>query len=66
MDGGITESISQPGIKEDIYAARTPIRRQGFGGITNKKIYMINLDLRKITTTMVGITKIMINEDHKQ
>ena len=36
MDGGITESISQPGIKEDIYAARTPIRRQGIGGITNQ------------------------------
>ena len=36
MDGGITKSISQPGIKKDIYAARTPIRRQGVGGITNQ------------------------------
>jgi hypothetical protein len=37
LDGCITESMSQPGIKEDIYAARTPIRRQGVGSITNQK-----------------------------
>ncbi|GJY18192.1 zinc finger, CCHC-type containing protein [Tanacetum coccineum] len=28
LDGGVTESMSRPGIKEDIYAARTPIGRQ--------------------------------------
>ncbi|GKD60519.1 zinc finger, CCHC-type containing protein [Tanacetum coccineum] len=37
LDGGITESMSRPGIKEDIYAARTPIGRQSIGSITNQK-----------------------------
>ncbi|GKE35704.1 hypothetical protein Tco_1455026 [Tanacetum coccineum] len=37
MDGGVTESMSRPGIKEDIYAARTLIRRQSVGSITNQK-----------------------------
>ncbi|GKA46952.1 hypothetical protein Tco_0739835 [Tanacetum coccineum] len=29
--------MSRPGIKEDIYAARTPIGRQSVGSITNQK-----------------------------
>ncbi|GKE25866.1 zinc finger, CCHC-type containing protein, partial [Tanacetum coccineum] len=37
LDGGVTESMSRPGIKEDIYAARTPIGRQSVGSITNQK-----------------------------
>ncbi|GKB69138.1 hypothetical protein Tco_0930550 [Tanacetum coccineum] len=37
LDGGVTESMSRPGIKEDIYVARTPIGRQSVGSITNKK-----------------------------
>ncbi|GJY40855.1 putative leucine-rich repeat domain superfamily [Tanacetum coccineum] len=31
LDGGVTESMSRPEIKEDIYAARTPIGRQSVG-----------------------------------
>nr|GFC83967.1 hypothetical protein [Tanacetum cinerariifolium] len=37
LDGGVTESMSRPGIKEDIYAARTPIGRQSVGSIINQK-----------------------------
>nr|GEV41775.1 zinc finger, CCHC-type [Tanacetum cinerariifolium] len=37
LDGGVTESMSRPGIKEDIYAARTPMGRQSIGSITNQK-----------------------------
>ncbi|GKF70483.1 hypothetical protein Tco_0203540, partial [Tanacetum coccineum] len=37
LDGGVIESMSRPGIKEDIYAARTPIGRQSVGSITNQK-----------------------------
>ncbi|GJX59454.1 zinc finger, CCHC-type containing protein [Tanacetum coccineum] len=37
LDGGVTESMSRPRIKEDIYAARTPIGRQSVGSITNQK-----------------------------
>ncbi|GKE84005.1 zinc finger, CCHC-type containing protein [Tanacetum coccineum] len=37
LDGGVTESMSGPGVKEDIYAARTPIGRQSVGSITNQK-----------------------------
>ncbi|GKD70450.1 zinc finger, CCHC-type containing protein [Tanacetum coccineum] len=37
LDGGVTESMSRPVIKEDIYAARTPIGRQSVGSITNQK-----------------------------
>nr|GEU60660.1 putative zinc finger, CCHC-type [Tanacetum cinerariifolium] len=37
LDGGVTESMSRPGIKEDIYAARTPKGRQSVGSITNQK-----------------------------
>nr|GEV26855.1 pre-mRNA-splicing factor ATP-dependent RNA helicase DEAH1-like isoform X1 [Tanacetum cinerariifolium] len=37
LDGGVTESMSRPGIKEDIYAARTPVGRQSVGSITNQK-----------------------------
>ncbi|GKA00261.1 zinc finger, CCHC-type containing protein [Tanacetum coccineum] len=37
LDGGVIESMSRPGIKEDIYAARTPIGRQSIGSITNQK-----------------------------
>ncbi|GJR28126.1 hypothetical protein Tco_1104358 [Tanacetum coccineum] len=48
LDGGITESMNRPRIKEDIYTARTPIGRQSVGGITNQKA-MINLDIRMIT-----------------
>nr|GEY70174.1 7-deoxyloganetin glucosyltransferase-like [Tanacetum cinerariifolium] len=28
LDGGVTKSMNQPGIKEDTYTARTPIERQ--------------------------------------
>ena len=66
MDGGITESISQPGIKEDIYAARTPIRRQGVGGITNQNYDQPGLK-EDHTTMKVGITRYDRhghNEDH--
>ncbi|GJZ73645.1 zinc finger, CCHC-type containing protein [Tanacetum coccineum] len=31
LDGGITESMNRPGIKEDIYTATTPIGRQSVG-----------------------------------
>ncbi|GKA41379.1 phosphoglucosamine mutase [Tanacetum coccineum] len=89
LDGGVTESMSRPGIKEDIYAARTPIGRQSVGSITNQKHdqsgfmidhnnkggsnqkNMINLDLRKITTTKVEVTEEEKNDlpgckdDHK-
>ncbi|GJR77831.1 zinc finger, CCHC-type containing protein [Tanacetum coccineum] len=61
LDGGVTEKMNQPGIKEDIYTARTPIGRQSVGGITNQKA-MINLDLRKITTTRKDDKKIKEEE----
>ncbi|GKC73997.1 zinc finger, CCHC-type containing protein [Tanacetum coccineum] len=59
LDGGVTESMSRPGIKEDIYAARTPIRRQSPGlkedhsskGGSNRRKKMIYLDVRMITST---------------
>nr|GEW36665.1 hypothetical protein [Tanacetum cinerariifolium] len=37
LDGGVTKSMNQPGIKEDTYTARTPIERQSVGTITNQK-----------------------------
>nr|GFD23891.1 hypothetical protein [Tanacetum cinerariifolium] len=37
LDGGVTKSMNQPGIKEDTYTTRTLIERQSVGTITNQK-----------------------------
>nr|GEY22040.1 zinc finger, CCHC-type [Tanacetum cinerariifolium] len=37
LDGGVTKSMNQPGIKEDTYTVKTPIERQSGGTITNQK-----------------------------